>query len=193
MTHSTSESANFFKCSSCIRQIAPTDPRVRCLICREYDLCANCAIGGRFTNGHVFSHKTQVYNESGGGNEGRAPVLSENTIFYPQLPVPSVPSSTHNQGNNHAPPPLPPRTGSTSTSPNSSRWKLFFYPDMNPTPTFTTLLGDIFSRLDPTNSGYLVPEVYSRFLDDLDYLPHENACTYLLIHFLDTLFINFPS
>ncbi|KAG5649398.1 hypothetical protein H0H81_004109 [Sphagnurus paluster] len=46
---------------------------------------------------------------------------------------------------------------------------------MSPTPVYVSLMNDIFSYLDPTNTGNLVPETYSRFLDDMGYLPHQNA------------------
>ncbi|KAG6852975.1 hypothetical protein C0991_007786 [Blastosporella zonata] len=36
-------------------------------------------------------------------------------------------------------------------------------------------MNDIFSYLDPQNTGVLLPETFSRFLDDMGYLPHENA------------------
>ncbi|KAG6816630.1 hypothetical protein H0H87_004477 [Tephrocybe sp. NHM501043] len=36
-------------------------------------------------------------------------------------------------------------------------------------------MNDIFSHLDPQNMGLLLPETFSRFLDDMGYLPHENA------------------
>lgn len=49
---------------------------------------------------------------------------------------------------------------------------------MSPTPVFVTLLNDIFTHLDPSNMAYLTPEVFSRFEDDMGYLPHENACTF---------------
>ncbi|KAG6916660.1 hypothetical protein DXG01_005946 [Tephrocybe rancida] len=71
------------------------------------------------------------------------------------------------------PPPIPPRRDPTPST--GSGWQPFFFPDMTPTPTFTTLMNDIFSCLDPQNTGTLLPETHSRFLDDIGYLPHENT------------------
>ncbi|KAG6864080.1 hypothetical protein C0991_000289 [Blastosporella zonata] len=45
---------------------------------------------------------------------------------------------------------------------------------MSPTPTYTTLLNDIFSYLDPQNTGLLLPETLSRLMDDLGYPINEN-------------------
>jgi hypothetical protein len=185
-----------FNCGSCTQAIAPTDPRIRCLICRNYDLCARCAIGERFTDGHLNSHQTQVYKESGGIN-GHLPILSGNTIFYAEPPSSSGPSRQYSSGHDQnsvpppdiagypassrGPPPLPPRPRPNArvaddTPVSEFRWQPFFLADMSPTPTFVTLSNDIFAYLDPSNSGFLTPEAYSRFLDDQDYLPHENVC-----------------
>lgn len=178
-----------FKCDSCTEAIAPADPRIRCLICRNYDLCANCAIGERFTDGHLVSHQTQVYKESG-GIDGRSPVLSRNSIVYAAPPpqpeyLPSHdPHQTQNTVppvNSRGPPPLParPRPGvRPSNNVSEYQWQPFFLTDMSPTPTFVTLCNDIFTYLDSSNLGFLTPETYSRFLDDQGYLPNENVCAY---------------
>ncbi|KAJ7253737.1 hypothetical protein B0H12DRAFT_1219159 [Mycena haematopus] len=68
-------------CNLCLRAIAPTDPRINCLECHEYDLCANCAIGAEeFPGGHLATHRICVFRMSGGG--AQAPVLSLSTIVY---------------------------------------------------------------------------------------------------------------
>ncbi|KAF8065071.1 hypothetical protein FPV67DRAFT_167847 [Lyophyllum atratum] len=180
---------NFF-CDSCTQTILPTDPRIHCLTCHDYDLCANCAIGERFTKGHIGSHNIQVFKASGGGPN--QPVLSTNTIVYthgpPNYPNPSPnqPPPNYTQYGQGPPPPIPPRaandTHSRSVFPpaaaptlGGSGWQPFFSPDMTPTQTYTTLMNDIFSYLDPANTGNLLPETFSRFLDDMGYLTHENA------------------
>lgn len=182
---------DLFKCNSCTHAITPADPRIQCLICRNYDLCTNCAIGERFTGRHLASHQTQVYKESG-CIDGHPPVLSRNMIMYP----PSSPTSTrHPSGhdphqtntpqpsvaypaNSDGPPPLPARPrpdvrASNNPPVSGYQWQPFFL-DMGPTPTFVTLSNDIFTYLDSSNSGFLTPETYSRFLDDQGYLPNEN-------------------
>ncbi|KAJ7488413.1 hypothetical protein FB451DRAFT_1553791 [Mycena latifolia] len=59
-----------FSCDGCARSIAATDPRVHCLICADYDMCANCAVGERFTSAHGAGHRTRVFKMSGGGKHG---------------------------------------------------------------------------------------------------------------------------
>lgn len=168
--------AQNFNCDSCSQGIAPTSPRIHCLVCNDHDMCANCAIGGRFTKGHLPSHQLQVFAESGGGSNGHFPTPSQISITYPlpsapiQAPQPPLPSRV-GLGPTNAPPYHTPSPAVTE-----QRWQLFFYADMSPTPTFVTLLNDIFTYLDTSNSGYLIPEAYSRFEDDMGCLPHENTC-----------------
>jgi len=50
---------------------------------------------------------------------------------------------------------------------SDSRWKPFFDANMNPTPMFETLMDNLFTYLDSSNSGLLYPEVTSSFLEDL--------------------------
>ncbi|KAK1225332.1 hypothetical protein PQX77_011750 [Marasmius sp. AFHP31] len=54
-------------------------------------------------------------------------------------------------------------------------WGPFFNDDMTPTAVFSELMDDIFTYLDSRDTGHLLPEVYSKFLDDQGYLKHENA------------------
>ncbi|KAJ7461183.1 hypothetical protein FB451DRAFT_1371420 [Mycena latifolia] len=70
----------FFTCDGCSRSIAATDPRIHCLDCSDYDLCANCAVGEQFTGDHTAAHRTRVFKTSGGGGQG--PVLSKTAIMY---------------------------------------------------------------------------------------------------------------
>ena len=62
-------------------------------------------------------------------------------------------------------------------STSGSRWKPFFDSDMSPTPIFTTLMDNLFSYLDSSNSGLLYPEVISGFLEDSGCPPRNNICT----------------
>jgi len=55
-------------------------------------------------------------------------------------------------------------------------WSAFFMPDMTPSSTLLKLLNAIFSSLDRQGTGYLTPEAYSRFLDDLGYDIEDNVC-----------------
>ncbi|ESK86298.1 hypothetical protein Moror_5057 [Moniliophthora roreri MCA 2997] len=80
-------------------------------------------------------------------------------------PPPAEPRRTPQRGNT-----LPPPFESITTA-----WGSFFNDDMSPTLVFSDLLNAVFSYLDTENTGYMLPEVYSKFLDDQGYLTHENA------------------
>jgi hypothetical protein len=73
-------------------------------------------------------------------------------------------------------------------STSESRWQPFFHPDMGPTSTFTTLMDNIFSYLDSSDSGCLFPEVSSGFLDDLGCPLHNNVCALFLCKYLPASF-----
>jgi hypothetical protein len=64
---------------------------------------------------------------------------------------------------------------------SDSRWQPFYHPDQSPTPTFITLLDDIFTYLDPSNLGYLIPETYTRFLDDMAVPLKDHPCMYRIV------------
>ncbi|KAJ7802548.1 hypothetical protein B0H13DRAFT_655130 [Mycena leptocephala] len=67
-------------CDGCETGIPATHPRVRCLVCPDYDLCAVCALGGRFTGEHTSAHSTAIFLTSGGRNQ--PPVISQTGISY---------------------------------------------------------------------------------------------------------------
>jgi hypothetical protein len=67
-------------CDGCDIVIAAAHPRVRCLICKSYDLCAVCALGECFTGEHTSAHPTAIFLTSGGRN--RPPVISQTWIAY---------------------------------------------------------------------------------------------------------------
>ncbi|KAG5634727.1 hypothetical protein H0H81_000983 [Sphagnurus paluster] len=127
----------------------------------------------------------QVFKESGGGPI--LPVPSTFAIINTRAPLATPPNyqsppPPSTQPTRFAPPPLPARQISTPALPSppasntaSGGWQPFFHPDTSPTPTFLTFMNDIFSYLDPTNLGHLLPETFSRFFDDMGYLPSQNA------------------
>ncbi|KAJ7023496.1 hypothetical protein C8F04DRAFT_180102 [Mycena alexandri] len=88
--HPLSMARGYCGCNACSQPIAATDPRIRCLECDEYDLCANCAISERFSGGHVASHSTSVFKMSGGG--AQVPVVASTKIVHAS-PSPLTPSS----------------------------------------------------------------------------------------------------
>jgi hypothetical protein len=72
----------------------------------------------------------------------------------------------------------PPRQNSTQPQATTvSGWGPFFAADASPTPVFSHLVNSIFTYLDKQSTGYLTPEVYSRFLINQGYVGQENACT----------------
>ena len=183
-----------FSCNSCKISIGPACPRIRCLVCHDFHLCANCAIGENLPYGHLGWHAIELYKESG-YSSGDSAVLSQVTISYTSR------NSRLSQPVNlkslqiRCSPPSPVLSSSDITSLiptkavhqqdiplSSSGWGPFFLPDMTPTLTYTSLANEIFTYLDPQNVGILVPEALSRFLDDMGYLSDENYCkkTYIL-------------
>jgi hypothetical protein len=72
----------------------------------------------------------------------------------------------------------PPRQNSTQPQGTTvSGWGPFFAADASPTPVFSHLVDSIFTYLDKQSTGYLTPEVYSRFLVNQGYVGQENECT----------------
>ncbi|KAJ7640902.1 hypothetical protein B0H17DRAFT_1105209 [Mycena rosella] len=70
----------YFSCDGCSRSISSKDPRIRCIDCPDYDLCANCAVGERFSGGHIAAHGTLVFRVSGGGSQ--TAIASSTAIVY---------------------------------------------------------------------------------------------------------------
>lgn len=75
-------------------------------------------------------------------------------------------------GSDYAPPPpAPPRAPQ-----QPSGWTHLSYDNGEPTPLFEALLNDFFTVLDPQNTGYLTPEVFSSFLAVIGFTPTEDPC-----------------
>lgn len=176
-----------FSCNSCQVSIESIHPRIHCLVCHDLNLCANCAIGEKLPSGHFDWHAIEVYRESGDSSDGA--VLSQVTISYTSrsskikqpVDLKSIQSRCSSPPPNLACPDptslVPTKIASQQEIPlTQSGWEPFFLPDMTPTLTYMTLANEIFTYLDPRNSGILIPETLSRFLDDMGYLPDENYC-----------------
>ncbi|KAF7359654.1 Oleate hydratase [Mycena venus] len=195
-----------FSCDACKTRIGLTDPRIHCLDCADYDLCANCAVGERVAGTHVVAHRTRVFKISGGGAVDAVPssaVIVHGEVNNVPTPLPTPVSPSHPSV---PPPPLPRRpsgvpTHRTSSSvstlssvgasaygqqytrpasvsshpPLASGWGPFFTEDMSPTPAFMQLMTSILTYLDTGRTGHLVPEAYSRFLDDQAYVGEGNV------------------
>lgn len=170
-----------FSCDSCQQSIPAPDPRAHCLVCTDYDLCATCYLAERFTNDHQGHHRTQVFKKSGGNGRPTVPA----TDFGCRCPS----AATDAPGPSTAP--VPPRSPAPPTFPTqqsdvplsmpspgttTSKWQPFYNTDFTPTSFYLGLITDIFGFLDPNNTGHLVPEVFSRFLDDMGLNAKENAC-----------------
>ncbi|KAJ6452155.1 hypothetical protein DFH09DRAFT_1351754 [Mycena vulgaris] len=104
----------FFSCDGCSRSIASSAPRIHCLDCADYDLCADCAVGEQFTHTHDATHRTRVFKMSGGGRQ--EPVVSVTVIRrHPPLRHPRRPRPYHQSRTCVSmPPPLPQRPSSSS-------------------------------------------------------------------------------
>ncbi len=195
------------QCDSCTQVIASEKPRLQCLTCPNYDLCANCALGGKFTGEHLLSHRTQIYFVSGG--KGVSPVVAGDLSLVFAIPESRAgacsPPPLPSRRSLASPPPLPPRRASTasdqrsrrasasptlstnpprpapSTTPRrtSQQWSALFDGNMDVTPFGEMLFAAVFNHLDTSHTGYLSPEAYSRFLDDQGYQLHDNACELL--------------
>ncbi|KAJ7648413.1 hypothetical protein B0H17DRAFT_1103305, partial [Mycena rosella] len=83
-----------------MRPITAGSPRVHCLTCPDYDLCADCALGERFGGAHSAAHPTTTYRIS--GDAGTLPVISQASISY--------------GGVAHTPPPYSASVGGKTTS-----------------------------------------------------------------------------
>lgn len=160
-----------FNCDSCQQLIGHNNPRGHCTICPDYDLCANCLLGERFTNGHTISHQLQIFKQSGGGGHPVVPASSS-----APFPVPGVPT-----------PPVIPQDppASIRQSLPTMGWQPFFLNDMSPSPTFLTLMNDLFTYLDSANNGNLEPEALSRITGDMGLPVTEDACK--IIHVIVTV------
>ncbi|KAJ7581176.1 hypothetical protein C8J56DRAFT_1057174 [Mycena floridula] len=185
-----------FTCRCCSQNILPNLPRVHCSSCSVgngvtfLDLCANCALGDRFPDGHSATHQTTLFKFSGGDTVPAT--VSERLVLTCSPSEHRSPPPFQAPG---PPPPLPPRphrntqsfsrSSSQPVEPNfvapestnsvANGWGPFFQPDMTPNPAFIAMMDAIFRYLDSTSNGgpltgYLSPEAYSRFLDDQGYL-----------------------
>ncbi|CAZ83237.1 unnamed protein product [Tuber melanosporum] len=82
-------------CNACSTPLSPTETRVICRVCANYDLCSNCHTLGRSSDSHEVQHETLI--------------LYPPTSISRDYHVPPAP-----------PPPLPPRSGNNigETSPH---------------------------------------------------------------------------
>ncbi|KAJ7692236.1 hypothetical protein B0H17DRAFT_1200575 [Mycena rosella] len=159
--------ATDYTCDGCAQPIPPTHPRLHCLICADHDLCAVCALGCLFVGAHTATHAIAVYRTSGGSMQGA--VVSQISISYgADISSGTLPTSGSSPGGTA----VPIHEGAPTAT---DGWQRFFHQDMSPTPTFTGLMDAIFTYLDPSNTGCLMPETFSRLLDDMGNPTHENA------------------
>jgi hypothetical protein len=190
-----------FFCDGCTTPIPGTSARVHCLTCPDYDACANCALAERFGGTHTAAHPTEVYRMSGTGDSTVQPVRSRAVVTYTMpgaanaayAAPPAYTSPGTSQGGTFAGQSVPggvddnisgATTGGTTaggmatsaaTGPTDG-WGPFFDADLNPSPAYTALMSTIFGYLDSARTGFLPPEAYSRFADDMGYPTHENIC-----------------
>lgn len=189
-----------YHCGSCAAPISPTNARFHCQECPNFDLCTNCSAIGRVGGVHAVTHRTVLIPQS-----GYAVQSSGQQPSYSQLPVGSPLPTAHTQSPQptYPPPPPaypPPPTAYPTPSPQPhgyqqpgaqgqyagaqpaqaqaafSGWPALFTSDGAPTTCFTTLMQELFSRLDPSRTGRLTPEAYSQFLDAQGQPLAANSC-----------------
>ncbi|KAJ7695275.1 hypothetical protein B0H14DRAFT_3042445 [Mycena olivaceomarginata] len=187
-----------FFCDGCTTPIPGTSARVHCLTCPDYDVCANCALAERFGGTHTAAHPTEVYRMSGTGDSTVQPVRSRAVVTYTMpgaataayAAPPAYASPGTSQGGTFAGESVPggvddnisgATTGGTTAGGTTSAatgptdgWGPFFDADLNTSPSYTALMCAIFGHLDSARTGFLPPEAYSRFMDDMGYPIHEN-------------------
>jgi hypothetical protein len=135
---------------------------MHCLTCPDYDICADCALTERFGGSHTTTHPTEVYRIS--GDSTLQPVRSQTVVTYAASPSISRGGTSVGEA--------PAGVGPTA----SDGWGPFFDVDLNPSPAYSALMAAIFGNLDSARTGFLAPEAYSRFMDDMGYPLAENIC-----------------
>ncbi|KAJ7347192.1 hypothetical protein DFH08DRAFT_1001873 [Mycena albidolilacea] len=157
-TTTTAPAGTQFFCDECTTMIPGISARVHCLTCPDYDICADCALTERFGGNHTTAHPAEVYRIS--GDSTLEPVRSQTVVTYASPP--SISRGGTSVG--EAPAGVGPSDG----------WGLFFDVDLNPSPAYSALMAAIFGNLDSARTGFLAPEAYSRFMDDMCYPLAEN-------------------
>lgn len=187
-----------FYCDSCKQAILPDHPRIHCLICYNYDLCASCGLGEQYSGNHVAAHHALIYKCSGSYDESPVPATPVNyvnvasgAVVQPAQVVPAhdavspVPTASATPGRDFLTGDLDSTTlfqdmslssGKASTIANRGKWAPFFLPDTTPTETFKDLVDNIFQYLDSAQKGYIKPETLSRFEEDLSHVGKDNIC-----------------
>jgi hypothetical protein len=146
---------SLYFCNGCTEPIPAQKARVQCQECRDYDLCANCAILGTITGVHLGSHRTTLHRTSG----------------FASVPPPPPPLPTRN------PFPGPAGVSSDQQGQSTPSWKQFFNAQTwQHTDSFAQLTAAIFERLDTGRTGYMTPEAHSGLLDLLGIPLDENIC-----------------
>jgi hypothetical protein len=188
-----------FYCDSCKQTILPEHPRIHCLICYNYDLCATCGLGEQYSGNHVAGHHALIYKRSGCFDESPVPATPVKYVnvacgagaqLAQVAPAhaaasPSVPTTTSTPGQDFLTGDLDNATlfqgmslnsGTTSTIASGGKWGPFFLADTTPTQIFKDLVDNIFRYLDSAKKGYIEPETLSRLEEDLSHAGKDNLC-----------------
>jgi len=70
-----------YQCDSCRQVIPPDRPRVRCLICHDYDSCADCHIMQASSGSHTVEHQYEIYRH---GQKLLLPIRPP--AYHPSIP-----------------------------------------------------------------------------------------------------------
>jgi Zinc finger, ZZ type len=179
---------SLYSCDGCLESISPGKARIHCQSCSDYDLCANCYVVQQVSGQHTTSHPILLFKTSGYVPSSIPPPPQQQPVAGPYVSAPpNLPPRPITQQQTPyvytAPrsplPNFPPSVAPPAVQNRPRQWQTLFNPDTTPSPTFIALTDALFTRLDPSNSGYLRPEVYSSFLDAQGYPLIYNVCKYL--------------
>lgn len=169
-----------FICDGCREQIPPQKARMHCQTCPDYDSCTNCYVIGQTVGSHTAQHPITLVRNSGFSGQLH-PSPQSNAVLSPGNgqrsigPQPAGNAPLQLQQNNGQPPSYTPQASNPPNGQNGS-WTPLFNPDSSPAPIFVTMMQQIFSRLDPSRTGYLSPEAYSSFMEAQGYPAQQNIC-----------------
>ena len=108
-------------------------------------------------------------------------VASFSSSFSPPVGPPNFPPPRTVNALGHPPSHVPPNGGTKQLGPNSGLvdpplWKPLFNEQGLASPSFIELLSAVFKRLDPNNTGALIPEAFAEFCSAMEETGEANLC-----------------
>lgn len=142
-----------YRCDGCAEPITNNRVRVHCLVCSDYDSCADCHLLERVSGSHVASHQHRILK----------PLVERNKVVsVTETANPAACSSSNS-------------TGFAEGSAEAYWGKL---EEMR--PTFSRLIGAIYAHLnglaEMSETGWLEPEKFCILLHHMGYSTREFPC-----------------